>query len=106
MASNNKAATEDEVGILHNCITKSFQVKIGHSLNSFLKAQEEDDEVAMAMAIDTRDLAAAAKWVQANEVTCAMPETSKNNELKSTLDKIKQANQGKVISFTDKAVGD
>jgi len=101
MATNKRSASEDDVGLLHNAITKGFTAKVGHMLEQFEEAEEAGDNVGKMMAIDTRDLAAAAKWVQANEVTCAMPEVQGDNALKKQLDAIKAKQQGRVISMTD-----
>lgn len=85
-------------------ITKAFAYKVAHMLKRFEAAEENEDDIEMMMAIDSRDLTAAANWVKMNEVTCAVPETMEDNELKRTLDAIKRKQQGKVISLTDSKV--
>lgn len=101
------AATEDEVGLLHKGITRAFSLKVGHMLKKFDKAiemEEEDEELADQMkmlAIDDRSLSAASKWVQANNVTCAMPEDEEGSELGKKLKAMKARQSGKVIDFKE-----
>ena len=101
MAKGNRmSATEDDLGILHKGITKAFTRKVEVMNKAFEEAEEMGDQVGMQVAIDSRDLAAASKWVQANEITCSSPEDHGSNALKDQLEALKEKQKGKVVGFT------
>lgn len=98
--SNKNSATEDEVGLIHKGINKAFLMATNHMLKKMEEAIKNEDDMAMSMAINDRLFNAATKWVQMNEVTCAMPEDETNNPLKKQLDAIKEKQSGRVIPMT------
>lgn len=106
MKANKNSASEDRVGQLHNLITEAFCMKTQMGVDrlkavmSDEDADVEDKLLAMA-ALDSKDLSAAAKWVQANEITCPNAAKDGKSQLSKNLDAIKEAQSGKVISFLD-----
>lgn len=104
MAKGNKnSATEDEVGLLHKGITRAFTRKVQMMNDRFDIASEDEDEAGMLLAIDTRDLAAAAKWVSMNEITHAEPENEENNELARKLKETQDKQKNNILKFVDNA---
>lgn len=96
MATHNKhAASEDQLGILHNAITRMFNKKAEAILNSI----EEDDDAAIAL-VNGKDLAAMAKWVLDNGITCVPAAATEESDLSKKLKKIRAASSGHVIQFT------
>lgn len=94
--ANGQAASEDKVGKLHKAVTNAFQLKVDDMLDRHKNAEDEIDK---RMALDTRDIMAAAKWVQMNEVTCAMPASDGKSALSKKLKAVTDIQSGKVIPF-------
>lgn len=101
MSTHNKnAATEDQMGVLHNAITKVFNKK----LDAVLQTIEENEGPDAALCVgDPKLLAAAAKWVLDNGVTCIPAADTEGSDLSKKIAKLKEASQGKVIQFTKEA---
>lgn len=100
---NKHAATEDQVGYLHNAITKLFTKKadaILHAIEEDLDAGGSGD-VAIAL-VSGKDLGAMAKWVLDNGVTAIPAAQTEETNLSKKLKAIKEASQGKVIQFSAK----
>jgi len=104
MAKTNKnAASEDEVGALHRGVTKAFTKGVEVMLKEAEDAEEAENAIGVKMALSNfQFLSAAAKWVQMNEVVCTTAEEETDNKLKSSLDKIKAKQAGKVLQFQDR----
>lgn len=99
MSTHNKhAATEDQMGILHNAITRMFNKKA----DAILDIIEQDPEAAIAL-VSGKDLGAMAKWVLDNGVTCIPAAQTEESDLSKKLANIKRASQGKVIAFVKEA---
>lgn len=97
------AATEEEMGALHKGVTKAFTKAISFILKEADEAEEDGDLIALKVALGNVPLiSAAAKWVNMNEVVCAIPEEQAgDNELKTKLAKIKAKQNGNVTNFSD-----
>lgn len=101
--TNRNAASEDEVGLLHRGVTKAFTKGVEVMLKEAELAEENEDNLALKIALGNfQFLSAAAKWVQMNEVVCTTAEEETDNKLKSSLDKIKAKQAGKVLHFQDR----
>ncbi len=105
MSTHNKnAATEDQVGYLHNAVTKLFTRKA----DAILHAIEEDidaggsGDIAIAL-VSGKDLGAMCKWVLDNGITAVPAAQEGGSDLSKKLAKIKAASQGKVIQFAKEA---
>lgn len=95
MSTHNKhAATEDQVAILHNAITRMFNKKA----DAILKEIEECPEAAIAL-VSGKDLGAMAKWVLDNGITCVPAAATEESDLSKKLKSIREASNGKVINF-------
>lgn len=105
MASNKHAANEDEVGKLHNLITKCHNIKAKVMLESALMMEQEslsaEELVMLAGILNTKDLSAAQKWVEYNQVGCLLANEEEGSQLKDRLDAIKNSQKGKVLQFAD-----
>jgi hypothetical protein len=100
--SNKFSATEDEIGKLHELITKAHSMKAGLLITT---AQELMDMGAtpdeILSLINSRDLATMQKWVEYNGVGCKVAEDDETSELSKRLKELKKAQSGKIVSFTD-----
>lgn len=97
MAVNNRhAASEDDVGILHNAITKMFNKKA----QAILDAIEDDPDAAIGL-VSGKDVGAMCKWVLDNGITATPAAQQEESKLSKRLAALKTASQGKVINFTD-----
>ena len=94
--SNKNASTEDQVGKLHNLVTKAFTKKVEHQLDQFDNGNDEDKDFA----IDDKTLAAASKWVQANEITCMTADKDGKSELAKKIAEGKKRQKSNVLSIT------
>lgn len=95
MSTHNKhAATEDQMGILHNAITRMFNKKA----DAILEAIEDDPDAAIAL-VSGKDLGAMAKWVLDNGITCVPAAATEESDLSKKLKVIREASNGKVINF-------
>ena len=110
MKHNNKAATEDQVGLIHSAVTRIWQKKLDimeDAVDKMLKPDEngklDEDAIMNAMFLmDEKALTGAGNWAaKLNEVTYALPEEQKGNKLHSTLESIKKKQGGKLINFHD-----
>lgn len=79
-----KAASEDQIGKMHQLTTNIYTLK----LESILK-QMEDDPEAVDFTGDIRVIQAAGKWVEYNEVKSVLPTDTENNPLKKKLAEVK-----------------
>lgn len=101
--TNKNAASEDEVGALHRGVTKAFTKGVQVMLQEAEAAEDAEDMTGVKIALGNfQFLSAAAKWVQMNEVVCTTAEEEKDNELKSSLEKIKAKQAGKVLHLQDR----
>lgn len=99
MSTHNKnAATEDQMGILHNAITKMFNKKA----DAILKIIEDEPDAAIGL-VSGKDLGAMAKWVLDNGVTCIPAAASEESDLSKKIKAIKDRSEGKVIQFSKEA---
>ena len=94
--SNKNAANEDAVGLTHLLITKLTNMKLEHMLK-MIESGELDPEIAINM----RDVASAAKWVEYNQIGCQTADKDENSELSKNLKKIREASTNNVIQFLD-----
>lgn len=102
--SNKNAGTEDEVGRLHKLITLCHNLKTGSMLELAEKLLHEGhDAEEIALAINSRDLTAAQKWVEYNGVGCLTADQSEESELSKRLADIKkrQSSASKVVNIQD-----
>lgn len=99
---NKKAATEDEVGLIHNLTTKLYTARLEYMLRMVQEGANVEDVIG-----DGKALAAAGKWAaDMNSITTRAPEMDEESELSKKLDAIKNAQSGKgagieAISFDD-----
>ena len=93
--SNKNAATEDDVGYLHQAVTKLFTKKADALLNMI----EDDPEIA-AHVVNGKDIAAIAKWVLDNGITASPVASQETSALSKRLQKLKDASNGVVLQFT------
>lgn len=93
--SNKHSGTEDSLGKLHGLVSRAFGMKVQNMLD-MVEAGGDPDEW-----INTRDLQAAAKWVEQNGIGCAPADDKEGSELKEKLDAIRSKQAGKVIQFAD-----
>lgn len=99
MSTHNKnAATEDQMGVLHNAITRMFNKKA----DAILKLIEDEPEAAIAL-VSGKDLGAMAKWVLDNGITCIPAAKTEESELAKRLADIKAKSNGKVVDFVKEA---
>ena len=96
--TNKNAASEDQLGILHNAITKLFNGKA----DALLRLIEEDPDAAIAL-VSGKDIGAMCKWVLDNGITAVPSEQLEQSELSKKLKAIKEKSQGKVINFVKEA---
>lgn len=97
------AATEEQLGLLHKGVTKAFTLAIAGMVKEAEQAEEDEDLLALKMALGNVPLlSAAAKWVNMNEIVCAVPEEAvSDNKLKANLEKIKAKQSGNIANFKD-----
>ena len=95
--SNKNSATEDDVGIIHQLVTKVITKKLQKWLS--LIEQGGDPELI----VDMKQLKAAIDWCDKNGIVCADPAADSSNELGDQLAEIrrKQQARGVVVPFTD-----
>lgn len=93
--SNKNAATEDDVGYLHQAVTKLFTKKA----DALLQMIEDDPELA-AHVVNGKDIAAIAKWVLDNGITASPVASQETSALSKRLQKLKDASNGVVLQFT------
>lgn len=102
--SNRNSGTEDDVGKLHKLITMCHNLKTGKMLELAEQLLHEGhDAEEIAMAINSRDLTAAQKWVEYNGISCLTAEDNEESDLKKRLNKIRetQSKASKIVSMTD-----
>lgn len=101
--SNKNSATEDDIGKLHSMITKIHGMKAKAMLEVADKLLLEGHDIEeIMMVLNTRDLSAAQKWVEYNEVSCNLAETEEGSELSKRLKELKDKQSTKIIKFEDK----
>lgn len=99
MSSHNRhAASEDDVGILHNAITRMFNKKAQAILDSI----EDDPEAAIAL-VNGKDVGAMCKWVLDNGITATPAAQQEESKLSKRLAQLKEASRGKVVAFAKEA---
>lgn len=102
MATNKKAANEDEIGTLHKLITLCHNLKASSMMDAakiLLDNGCEPEELAILL--NSKDLAVMQKWVEYNGVSCTTAEDEEGSELSQRLKKLKEVQSGKVVSFID-----
>lgn len=82
--ANKNAATEDQIGRIHNLTTDIYLMK----LEALHKEMQADPEGAQYMG-DLKTIQAAGKWVEYNEVKSQLPTEQKDNPLKKKLATVK-----------------
>lgn len=98
MATNKNAATEDDVGYLHNALTRLFKAKV----DALIGMIEEDPQSA-AVIVSGKDLQAIATWVDKNGITATPADMEEVNALTDKIAKLRAASTGKVINFVKEA---
>ena len=93
--NNRHAASEDDVGILHNAITKMFNKKA----QAILDAIEGDPDASIAL-VSGKDVGAMCKWVLDNGIIATPAAQQEESKLSKRLKAIREASSGKVIQFT------
>lgn len=94
-----KAATEEDVALLHSLITQLHNKKAQALLSLVLKAEgmgDEGKEVAAAL-VDARQLATMQKWVEYNGVRCSSADSNAETELAKRLKEIRDKQASKVV---------
>lgn len=91
---NKNSATEDQLGRLHGLVSTAYTRRLEQMLELLEQGADAD------AVIDIRALQAAGKWVETNGIGCAPMEDDAQSELKARLDKIRGAQRGKVVNFT------
>ena len=100
--SNKNAASEDQIGILHELITRCHNMKAKSMLDHVEDLiNEGHDAEEIALAINSRDLATMQKWVEYNGVSCQTAAEDKQSPLSIKLAALKDKNKGKVVDFAD-----
>lgn len=100
--SNKNAATEDQIGTLHDLITQCHNLKAGNMLALAKKLVEDGHDIEIIVAtINSRDLASMQKWVEYNGVGCKIAAEDETSELSKRLAKLKKTQGGKIIQFAD-----
>lgn len=105
MAGHNKhAATEDQIGYLHQAVTKLFTHKADAILSTIQQDLDEggNGDVAIAL-VSGKDLGAMTKWILDNGITATPAAQAEESALSKKLQKIKAASQGKIIQFQKEA---
>ncbi|QGH45083.1 terminase small subunit [Ralstonia phage Reminis] len=98
---NKKAATEDEIGVLHFMVTQIFKRKLGKWLE--LMEQGADPELI----VDMKQLNNVIKFIGDNGVVCQDPAAESRSELGDQINEIKRKQEerlnrsGNVVPFTD-----
>lgn len=92
---NRHAASEDDVGILHNAITKMFNKKA----QAILDAIEGDPDAAIGL-VSGKDVGAMCKWVLDNGIIATPAAHQEESKLSKRLKAIREASSGKIIQFT------
>lgn len=88
---NKRAASEDELGEVHNMTTKLHILRLRKMLEQISSGL--DPEAVMG---DGKAVQAAGKWAaDQNSITCSPPEANTESELSKQLAEIRQANFGK-----------
>lgn len=95
--SNKNAATEDDVGLIHQLVTKVITKK----LQKWMSLIEQGGDVELI--VDMKQLKAAIDWCDKNGIICADPAADTNNALGDELAAIrrKQQERGVVVPFQD-----
>lgn len=96
------AGTEDQIGILHELITRCHTIKAKSMMEHVEDLENEGhDAEEIALAINSRDLMTMQKWVEYNGVACVTAKDDVESPLAKKLAELKKKNEGKVISFED-----
>lgn len=98
--SNKTAATEDELGLIHQLTTTLYTKRLQRMLDLLNEGAD------IEMVFDDKIIKDAGVWVSdKNGITCAAPEASEETELAKRLAEIKQQQSGSgfanVVPFTD-----
>lgn len=107
MARNTKAATEDEIGMLHMLISKLHNLKAGTMLKlaKILEAEgaegNEESLRELLLIINSKDISSIQKWVEYNKVGCMVAEDDEESELSKSLAELKKKQSGNVVEFKD-----
>lgn len=94
---NKHSASEDSLGKLHGMVSEVYSRRVGDMLEKLEAGIDAD------LVVDIRALQAAGKWVEVNGIGCAPMEDAEQSELKAKLDRIRAAQSGKVVPFTQEA---
>lgn len=90
------AASESEVGKIHNKITMILNKHLDRTLE--MLDNGEDPTIVVNM----KDLAVAAKWTEVNGVTAVLEVNEKGSGIQSKLDEIRNRAKGKVVPMIDR----
>lgn len=102
IVSNKHAAKEDDIGKLHNLITKCHNMKAEAIMTAVHNMIEEGaDPIAAALLINSKDLTAMQKWVEYNGITCSAADQDEESELSKRLRELKDKQKGKIVNFED-----
>jgi len=106
MKDINKAATEEEVGVLHGLITTLHKLKATALIDEVRMLLENGCMAQEIIAlIESKDLMAMQKWVEYNKISCILPADDDDSELSKSLKALKESQAGKVIQFTQEETG-
>ena len=99
---NKNSSSEDDLGLLHQLITKCHTLKTKAMLKLVESMEDlEYSEEEIIAAISSRDLTSSQKWVEYNQVGCLVAEDDETSDLSKDLDKLKKKQSGRVVSFKD-----
>lgn len=83
--SNKNSASEDEIGLLHNMVTRIFKAK----LNKWLQLIEDGGDVELI--VDMSQLNNVIKFIDAQGIVATDADADTKSELTSQIDEIKEA---------------
>lgn len=98
MKSNANSASEDDVGLIHQLVTKVITKK----LEKWLLMIEQGGDVDLI--VDMKQLKSAIDWCNKNGIVCADPAATTENELGDKLSQIRQKQHERlsnVVPFRD-----
>lgn len=98
---NKKAATEDEIGLLHSMVTQIFKRKLGKWIELMEGGADPD------LIVDMKQLNNVIKFIGDNGIVCQDPAAESRSELGEQINEIKRKQEERlkksdnVVPFTD-----
>ena len=99
--SKKKPATEEEIGELHNLITKLHNIKLDAMIVMVEKFKEMGVVEAIVEIINSKDMTAVQKWVEYNKVSALAASDNAETELSKKLRLLKETQAGKIVQFRE-----